>query len=207
MVATSDWMAGALRSLRPASSRIDQSRPRSRRPCSKDTIPTQRLAGTDAETGLSDATELVTQSWSIRGGQACLGRLLPAAVVLIGLITLAGAIEFPLRQNDQEGLAPSLILGAFALAMAYLYHCLINTVWSISKTSTDRFLCRSTRKSRSILGRDIVAVTGDAYGLFLVLFISQGKIRMWASLRGRDQLLTAIRECNPSFEVDRYARF
>jgi hypothetical protein len=147
----------------------------------------------------------VAQSWQARGGQTWVGRILPAAVGIGALCFMAGAIYAPLRGPDNVGYFPSLLLGLLAAMAGWLVWKIMGTVWLVGRTVDNELRCWAPGRQWSLDQGDVVAIKGDAYGLFLVLLTARGKIWLWAQMDDRPGLLAAIRRSSPQVEIDRYA--
>lgn len=147
----------------------------------------------------------VAQSWRARGGQTWVGKILPASVGVCALLAVGGAIYAPLRSADKVGLFPSLLLGLLAALAGWLVWKILGTVWLVGRTVDNELLCWATGRQWSLRQGEVIAVKGDAYGLFLVLLTPRGKIWLWAQMDDRPGLLAAIRRSSPQVEIDHYA--
>jgi hypothetical protein len=150
-------------------------------------------------------TGRVTQSWRARGGRTWLGLLLPAGIVAIAVVLLAGGV-LAVAGLSPGGVRVFLFLLAAAALAAWLAGKVARTVWIVSRTVDDQLLCSASTRQWVLGPGQVLAVKGDAYGLFLVLVIAdQKKIWLWGHMQDRAGLLSAVRRSSPLVDVDRYA--
>lgn len=134
-----------------------------------------------------------------------MGRALPTMIGAVGLLMLAGAVYFALHDGRNVGIAPPVFLGLLGCLAGWLVWKVVGTVSLVSRALDNTLVCRAARREWLLGPDEILAVKGDAYGLFLVLVTIRGRIWLWAQMDDRSGLLTAIRRSNPHVEVDRYA--
>jgi hypothetical protein len=163
------------------------------------------VPGVPLRAGETRVLGTVVQSWQARGGQAWVGRILPACVAVCALLALGGAIYAPLRSANQVGFVPSLLLGLLAILAGWLVWKIMGTVWLVGRTVDNELQCWATGRKWSLGRGEVLAVEGDAYGLFLVLVTGRGKIWLWAQMDDRPELLAAIRRSSPQVDIDHYA--
>jgi hypothetical protein len=142
---------------------------------------------------------VAARQWSAKGGQVVLGKVVPLAVVFIGLASIAGgiiAIEEQGWRASSSTLVFSVLLAATSAWLAWKF---IRTSWLIVMAN-DSFTCLATSGSWQFGPGEILAVRGDVYHQFLHLVGSQRKVAIWGQLENRDALLLAIRRANPLAE-------
>lgn len=151
-------------------------------------------------------TDMVAQSWSVRGGQTWLGRVLPGSLGAIAVLALAGAFYSVVQGGRAGRVAPFVFLLCVAIMAGWLVWKVAGTVWMVSRTTANELVCWASGRQWLLRPGEVVAVKGDAYGLFLVFVTaSNKKIWLWATMTDRAGLLAAVRRTSPSVEIDRYA--
>jgi hypothetical protein len=151
-------------------------------------------------------SEVVAQSWALRGGRRWLGQVLPGCLGAVAFLALTGAV-YSVTEGSPAGRVSSFLFLLIVAALAgWLVWKVSRTVWLVSRTTENRLLLCASARHWSIGPGEVDAVKGDAYGLFLVIVIVSGKkIWVWAQIDDRAGLLTAIRRSSPSVVVDSYA--
>ena len=162
------------------------------------------VPSTYSPTALARPPGVVAQAWHAPGGQTALGRVLPACIGVCALLAVAGAIYAPVRSASM-GIFPAVLLSLLAALAGWLVWKIVGTVWLVATTTDNELLCWAARRYWSLSAGEVLAVKGDAYGLFLVLVTTQGKIWLWAQMADRPGLLAAIRRSSRGAEVDHYA--
>jgi hypothetical protein len=97
-----------------------------------------------------------------------------------------------------------MYLVVIALAAIWLRWKVLHTVWMTTGESDGGLTFRATNARWSLARDDVIAVKGDAYGLFLVLVTQEQKIWLWAHVDDRPGLAEAIRLANPMAEFDQH---
>lgn len=146
----------------------------------------------------------LAQSWQVRGGRTVLGTALPIFAGTCAALALAAAVWMPARLAG-SGFAPSLLLCLLAAVSGWVAWRLLGTAWQVGRTTENAIECRATGRRWLLRPGEVLGVTGDAYGLFLVLATTNGKIWIWAQIDDRPGVLGAIRRSSPGVEVDGYA--
>jgi hypothetical protein len=142
--------------------------------------------------------------YSARAGPRTLGTFLPGVIGLLAATSLGGALIGLGGERRIGGVGPSMYLLFISIVATWLLWKVLRTVWATTVDSDGGLICQATSAKWSLARDDVVAVKGDAYGLFLVLVTRERKIWLWAWLDDRSGLVGAIRRANPAAEFDQY---
>lgn len=147
----------------------------------------------------TDAAGRYQRQWAV-GRPVLLGLILPSAISLVVLAALTGGIWDVI--SPRNGAGPGIFLIAFAVFIAWLVFKILRTVWLV--TSADSYLvCVATTASWTVPFDDLISVTRDAYGLFIIVTTRQGRLFLWSHIDRQQGLVSLIASANPSVQFGR----
>jgi hypothetical protein len=131
------------------------------------------------------------------GCPVLLGLILPSAISLVSLAALTGGIWDVV--SLQNGAGPGIFLIVFAAFISWLVFKMLRTVWLV--TSADTYLvCVSMTASWTIPFDDLVSVTRDAYGFFIIITTRQRRLFLWSHIDRHEGLVSLIASANPGVQ-------
>ena len=135
------------------------------------------------------------------------GRAIP--VLLLGALSLTSisliSLGSCLLDDPRTGVGPSLLLFLLGLLGGWTAWKLTHTARDVTETVDGIYAFTALAKRWWIRPECIVAVKGDAYGIFLVVVTRSEKVWVWSRSESRRRLLKEMARMNPSIEFDRYA--
>jgi len=129
-------------------------------------------------------------------------------VVLLSTLSLTSVLlisfGFRLLDDPRAGVGPAVVLFLAGLLGGWTTWKITHTVREVTETAEGVYAFTALTKRWWIRPENIVAVKGDAYGIFLVVVTPSARICLWSRRESRRQLVRELARVNPTIEFDRY---
>jgi hypothetical protein len=124
----------------------------------------------------------------------------------LGVISLlAITFGFSLLVNPRAGVGPAMVLISLGLLSGWTDWKLARTAREVAETADGIYAFTAMTRRWRVAPETIVAVKGDAYGLFLVVVTSNTKVWVRSRRESRRLFLREMARANPTIEFDQYA--